>query len=205
MLLRWAPCPIALVDGLLTSTTPAGTVGLDASSNTKVLQPLQQHGCSLTYQPGRLTASLSPAMQKRCQRRFRRRQAALRKAIDSMARLATDPDAGSRSNPLLSSDTLPNWDQILRGDTQSEMDTAAYIVNAVTQLIAPAPAANSSGTAGEEMASLLGFEQALRSSSSQLGFNAVVLPLTQIRLRLDSVLQQINHLEVRRVLLWLDV
>jgi hypothetical protein len=141
-------------------------------------------------------------MQKRCQRRFRRRQAALRKAVDSTARLATDPDAGSRPNPLLSSDTLPNWDQILRGDAQSETDTAAYIMNAVTQLIAPAPAANSSGTAGEEVASLLGFEQALRSSSnSQLGFNTVVLPLTQIRLRLDSVLQQINHLEVRGVLI----
>jgi hypothetical protein len=86
----------------------------------------------------------------------------------------------------------------MRGDPQSAMDTAAYIVNAVTQLIAPAPAANSSGTAGEEVASLLGFEQALRGSSSQLGFNSVVLPLTQIRLRLDSVLQQINHLEVSR-------
>jgi hypothetical protein len=111
---------------------------------------------------------------------------------------AADPAAGLTSNPLLSSDVLPNWDQIMGGVSKSEADTATYIVDAVTQLAAPAPTANSSGTPGEEVASLLGLEQALRSSSgAPIAFNAVVLPLTQIRLRLDSVYDQINQMEVR--------
>ncbi|WIA33851.1 hypothetical protein OEZ86_006955 [Tetradesmus obliquus] len=180
----------------------SGALCGNATSITKVLQPLQQHGCSLQYQPGGMTVSLVPAMQKRCQRRFRRKQLSARRAAVGIASLsaAADPSAGSSVNPLLSSETPPNWDQIMGGVSMSETDTAMYIVNAITQLAAPAPLGNSSGMPGEEVASLLGLEQALRNSSSSsngtlANFSAVVLPLTQIRLRLDSVYQQINQLE----------
>ncbi|KAF6257900.1 hypothetical protein COO60DRAFT_1701615 [Scenedesmus sp. NREL 46B-D3] len=173
----------------------SGTLSQIEHLNANIMQPLQQHGCSLQYQPGGVTASMSPAMQKRCQRRYRRRKSSLRKAAVFAGRIAAGTTADGSTNPLLASDALPNWDQIMGGASKLEADTAAYIVDAVTQLAAAVPADNSSAAPGEEVASLLGLEQAVRSSSSQVGFNAVVAPLTQMRLRLESVYQQIDQLE----------
>lgn len=97
-------------------------------------------------------------------------------AAAGMAAAATP----SNNNPLLSStQPWPAWDSIM----------PEHIIPAVTQLVA------------EEAASLAALEASITTAraSGGLSFELVFGPLTQIRLRLDSVYHVLDSLEVRAV------
>lgn len=92
------------------------------------------------------------------------------------AAVIVTPQAAAASNPLFESGPFPKWDKI----------KAEHVQPAVSQLIA------------EESASLDLLEQDLAKAlkDGTLTFDRAFLPFTQMRLRLDSVYGQIDHLSV---------
>jgi oligopeptidase A len=84
--------------------------------------------------------------------------------------------AAAAANPLLESGPFPKWGEI----------KAEHVLPAVKQVIA------------EESASLDLLEQDLAQAlkDGSISFDRVFLPLTQMRLRMDGVYSQIEHLSV---------
>lgn len=83
--------------------------------------------------------------------------------------------AASAPNPLLTTDVFPHWDQI----------KPEHVAPAVKQLLE------------EETASLELLEKDLQAAGANVSFERVFKPFSQMRLRMDFVYGQIDHLAVR--------